>query len=201
MTGSGIIEPVDDYDELDERPGRSWLWLAALVAALALVLLAVVVAFNVGRGRTPLGAEPEPDRERTSSSPTSSQTAEAGLTAYDGVTATDFDPQGDDLEENPDLAPLAVDGDAATAWRTMTYAQQLGPAGLKTGVGLLLDLGASGEVGQVTVTLVGEPTYRVRLRHRHRAARRPWPHPGRHRDGRGHRAASSPSTRRRPVGT
>ena len=40
----------------------------------------------------------------------------------------------------------------------MTYTQQLGPAGLKTGVGLTLDLGASGEVGEVTVTLVGEPT-------------------------------------------
>jgi hypothetical protein len=118
----------------------------------------VVVAFNVGRGRTPLGAEPEPEPDRASSPSESSPTAGAGLTAYDGVTATDFDPQGDDLEENPDLAPLAVDGDAATAWRTMTYTQQLGPAGLKTGVGLTLDLGASGDVGEVTMSLVGEPT-------------------------------------------
>ncbi len=157
MSGSGIIEPVDDYDEVDERPGRSWLWLAALVAAMALVLLAVVVAFNVGRGRTPLGAEPEPEPER-SSSPTSSETATAGLTAYDGVTATDFDPQGEDLEEFPELAPLAVDGDPATSWRTQTYLQQFGPGGLKTGVGLTLDLGASGSVAEVDLTLVGEPT-------------------------------------------
>ena len=100
MSGSGIIEPVEEDDEVDDQPGRSWLWLAALVAALALVLLAVVVAFNVGRGRTPLGAEPEPEGSRTPSA-TRSQTADAGLTAYDGVTATDFDPQGEDLRGVP----------------------------------------------------------------------------------------------------
>jgi hypothetical protein len=157
MSGSGIIEPVDEDDEVDDQPGRSWLWLAALVAALALVLLAVVVAFNVGRGRTPLGAEPEPEGSRTPSA-TISPTADAGLTAYDGVTATDFDPQGEDLQEFPDLAPLAVDGNPETSWRTQTYLQQLGPGGLKTGVGLVLDLGGSGEVGEVALTLVGQPT-------------------------------------------
>ena len=29
-TGSGVIEAIDEEDQLDERPGRSWLWLAAL---------------------------------------------------------------------------------------------------------------------------------------------------------------------------
>jgi len=158
MTGSGIIEPVDDEeDENDEQPGRSWLWLAALVATMALVLLAVVVAFNVGRGRTPLGAEPETEGSRTPS-PTSSQSADAGPTPFAGLTATDFDPQGEDLQENPDLAALAVDGDPGTGWRTVTYEQQLGPAGLKTGVGLTLDLGAAGEVDEVDVALLGAPT-------------------------------------------
>ena len=156
MSGSGIIEPVEEDDEVEDQPGRSWLWLAALVAAMALVLLAVVVAFNVGRGRTPLGAEPEPEGSRTPSA-TSSQTTDAGLTAYDGVTATDFDPQGEDLQEFPELAPLAVDGNPETSWRTQTYLQQLGPGGLKTGVGLVLDLGGSGEVGEVALTLVGQP--------------------------------------------
>jgi hypothetical protein len=154
-TGSGIIEAVDEDDHLDERPGRSWLWLAALVAALTLVLLAVAVAFNVGRGKTPLGGEPESER---STKPSPSRTAAAGLTAYTGITAQDFDPQGEDLQEFPELAALAVDGDPATAWRTQTYLQQLGPAGLKTGVGLTLDLGAGGEVGEVDLTLGGQPT-------------------------------------------
>ena len=59
-----------------------------------------------------------------------------------GVTATDFDPQGTPPEENPELAPLAVDGDKTTAWRTLNYKQNFGPGGLKSGVGLILDLGA-----------------------------------------------------------
>ena len=154
-TGSGVIEAVDEDDLLDERPGRSWLWLAALVATLTLVLLAVAVAFNVGRGKTPLGGEPESER---STKPSPTRTAAAGLTAYTGITARDFDPQGEDLQEFPELAALAVDGDPETAWRTQTYLQQLGPAGLKTGVGLVLDLGAGGEVGEVDLTLGGEPT-------------------------------------------
>jgi hypothetical protein len=157
MSGSGVIEPVDDYDEPEDTPGRSWLWLAALVAALALVLLAVVVAFNVGRGRTPLGAEPDDEPSQTTG-PTTSQTTEAGPTTYSDVTADDFDPQADPPEENPDEAPLVVDGDPATAWHTSTYSQQLGPGGLKTGVGLVLDLGATGGVSEVDLTLGGAPT-------------------------------------------
>ena len=64
-------------------------------------------------------------------------------TPLTGLTATDFDPQGDPPEENPELAPLAVDGDPATSWRTATYLQNFGPGGLKTGVGLVLDLGGA----------------------------------------------------------
>jgi hypothetical protein len=117
----------------------------------------VVVAFNVGRGRTPLGAEPDDEPSQTTG-PTTSQTTEAGPTTYSDVTADDFDPQADPPEENPDEAPLVVDGDPATAWHTSTYSQQLGPGGLKTGVGLVLDLGATGGVSEVDLTLGGAPT-------------------------------------------
>ena len=75
-----------------------------------------------------------------------------------GLTATDFDPQGSPPEENADLAPTAVDGDPATSWHTETYRQQLGPGGLKTGVGLVVDLGSSRRVASVDVTFVGRPT-------------------------------------------
>ena len=141
----------------DDVPGRSWLRLAAVIAAAVLLLVAVVVAYNLGRGRTPLGAVPDddPTTSRTPSSQPSSSPPGGPIT---GVTATDFDPQGDPPEENPDLAPLAVDGDRATAWRTQTYEQNLGPGGLKTGVGLVLDLGESRSVSAVDLTLIGSPT-------------------------------------------
>ncbi len=153
-TGSGVL-PVteDDPDDDGEVPGRNWLRLAMGVAACILLLLAVVFAFNLGRGRTPLGDVPE-ERATSESSPSASPT----LTPLTGLTAGDFDPQGDPPEENADLAPLVVDGDPATAWRTVTYDQDLGPGGLKTGVGLTIDLGSAQEVAEVELTLVGAPT-------------------------------------------
>ena len=78
--------------------------------------------------------------------------------ALTGVTASDFDPQGTPPEENPEQAHLAVDGDPATAWSTSTYNQNFGPGGLKTGVGLVLDLGADHDVSEVDLTTVGSPT-------------------------------------------
>ena len=51
-----------------------------------------------------------------------------------------------------------VDGDRSTAWTTLRYNQQLGPGGLKDGVGLVLDLGASHEVTELDLTTVGSPT-------------------------------------------
>ncbi len=156
-TGSGVIEPVEDFED-EERPGRSWLWLAGLVALLAAALLVIVFVFNLGRGLPTIGGDDEPDQPRASRTPSTGTSGGTGPVAFDGVVAGDFDPQGDPPEENPELAPLAVDGDAATSWKTMTYSQQLGPAGLKTGVGLVLDLGTSGEVDEVDLTLVGAPT-------------------------------------------
>lgn len=159
-TGSGYLKPVEDDEEDDERPGRSWLRLAALVAVLALALLAVVFAFDLGRGLPNIGDDGSqtPDSRGPSTGTTTSGGAAAGPAAYTGVVANDFDPQGDPPEEMPDLVAFAVDGDPATGWRTMTYSQQLGPAGLKTGVGLTLDLGVSGQVEEVDLTLAGAPT-------------------------------------------
>lgn len=133
----------------DDVPGRSWLRIATALGAALLLLIAIVVAVNLGRGRTPLGAEQE-----SPATATPSRTA-APLA---GVTATALDPQGDDGGENSEDAPLAVDADPATTWRTSTYFDQFGPGGLKTGVGLVLDLGSVREVSQVDLTLVGEPT-------------------------------------------
>lgn len=153
-TGTGPITPAGDAEDADpEVPGRSWLRLAAVIAGCLILLVALVVAFNLGRGRTPLGAVPEDD-DPTPSSPTTS----SAPTPITGLSATDLDPQGDPPEENPELAPLAVDGDPATSWRTMTYLQDFGPGGLKTGAGLVIDLGEEHTVASVDLTFVGAPT-------------------------------------------
>jgi hypothetical protein len=150
ITSTGATAVTDEEDDV---PGRRWLRLAAVIGASLVLLLAVVVAFNLGRGRTPLGAVPEPEP-----SPTRTQEPSGAPTPLTGVTGRDFDPEGDPPEENRELAPLAVDGDPATSWRTMTYEQDLGPGGLKSGVGLILDLGRVREVAAADLVLVGAPT-------------------------------------------
>ncbi len=77
------------------------------------------------------------------------------------VSITGFDPQGDGSEKNA-LAPLAIDGNASTAWTSETYrTAQFG--GLKKGVGLLLDLGKPTPVNRVAV-IVGASGSALELR-------------------------------------
>ncbi len=126
-------------------PGRSWLRLAVLVAAVLLLAVAVVVAFQLGR-----------DAGDGSDSPSSGPGADR-TTVVPVRAASDFDPEADPPEENPAEAPLAVDGDPATSWSTVTYRGRPDLGGLKDGVGLLLDLGDEVGVAQVRATLVGRP--------------------------------------------
>jgi serine/threonine protein kinase len=152
-SGSGLIPVVDD----EPPPGRSWLRLAVAIAAGLLLLVALVVAFNLGRGKTVLGGESIDPDPTTSTSLTPGPSATA--TALGGLVADDLDPQGTpETEENADDAPLAVDGDPQTSWPTSGYDQQFGPGGLKTGVGLTVDLNGQHTVSSVRLTLAGSPT-------------------------------------------
>lgn len=152
-TGTGSVPPVTEEDAEEEPvPGRFPLRVAALIAASMLLLLALVMGYNLGRGRTPLGQE----IDETTPTPTPSETA--GLKDLTDLTTADFDPQGNG-EENPDTVARVVDGDPATGWRTLRYNDQLGPPpGLKTGVGLILDLGDSVAVREVQLAFTGKPT-------------------------------------------
>jgi hypothetical protein len=69
-----------------------------------------------------------------------------------GVLVTAFDPPPGDGTENNGAVPNSVDGDPATAWDTENYdTAQFG--GLKSGVGLLVDLGEPVTVRQVELGL------------------------------------------------
>ncbi|GAB2775365.1 hypothetical protein GCM10027020_30670 [Nocardioides salsibiostraticola] len=137
----------------DEVPGRNWVRLGIGALALLVLAVSVLVAFTVTRGP---GAEPDADPSTDSASPSADPSTTEPLT---GLQATDLDPAGTPVpEENPELAPLAVDGDRSTVWQTEGYFEQLGPQGLKTGVGLTIDLGATTEVTDVRVFFQGTPT-------------------------------------------
>jgi len=88
----------------------------------------------------------------TGVSPTASPAQSSALwpTTYaTAVSAAGYDPFGDG-SENPKLGPLAIDGDPKTAWTTTPYYSS--NLGNKSGVGLLVDLGASTKVTRVEVT-------------------------------------------------
>lgn len=146
----GTGESPDDTGE--QVPGRSWIRLAMIVGVCLLVLVAAVAAYQLGLKPPTPGDDPE--AEESSQTPSASEP-----TAFPDLAAVDFDPQGAaPREENPDQVPNVLDGDPATAWTTSTYKQNFGPGGLKTGVGLVVDLGAGKGVSEVVVSTEGGPT-------------------------------------------
>lgn len=148
-TGTGSWRMHDTGSGDDPVPGRSWIRLALLIGLCLVVALAALAAYQIGRG----------DGGETTTETPASPVTTAPPTPFPDVTGRDFDPQGTDGRvENSDRVPLALDGDSATSWNTSSYNQQLGPAGLKTGVGLVLDLGRTRGVRQVDVATLGGPT-------------------------------------------
>ncbi|MBP2704663.1 protein kinase family protein [Microbispora sp. RL4-1S] len=139
------------------RPQTGAAGKVLLTVIVLLVMAAVGVgAWTVGKslGNTPAvrasAAPPEP-------SPTHKPVT------VKAVSATGFDPLGDDRAENPEYAPLAIDGKPSTEWHTDSYTSaDLGR--LKDGVGLLLDMGKPTQIANVVVTLPGTSGSDVQLR-------------------------------------
>ncbi|MFC4564385.1 protein kinase family protein [Nocardiopsis mangrovi] len=114
----------------------------------ALVFAAVVIlAWNIGSSMSGDGdgAVPSDDGGTAAEEPEE-------LAVLEPAGADGFDPDPGDGEEHGDRAPNAIDGDPATAWNTQTYQ---GPdfGNLKSGVGLILDMGDPAEVHEATLNL------------------------------------------------
>ncbi|MCZ4499449.1 MAG: prkC 3 [Marmoricola sp.] len=146
-------EPVREV----ARPRRRSRFRIALVALLVLALLGV--AYAVRQNDSGPGS-----RTGTSGSanPTATPTPTATTPVVTGTplkiaAAGDFDPEGSSPEENPEQVPNAIDGNPDTVWKTSTY-KDSALGGLKSGVGLVVDLGSDQKVGSVEVQLVGTPT-------------------------------------------
>jgi len=141
-----------------------------LVLGLPLLALALVVGIGLwmgtsvlsvasstvdeDRGSSPSGSAssaPSSGAAAPSSSPSAPSAPVAGAPAQvSGVTV--FDPYGDGESENARRARLAVDGDPATGWTTLTYRGSPDFGNLKPGVGLMLDLGRPQALAGVQLT-------------------------------------------------
>jgi len=143
---------IDRAEELPtHREPASWPRVALpLAVVLVLAATAVVIGIQIGalqdRGAEP-GATAAPGAQAGNRATTKLQLSTVG----------DFDPEGSPDSENPDQVARAFDGNPETAWRTERYdSPTLG--NLKSGVGLVIDLGRSVAVREVRVAFVEEGT-------------------------------------------
>jgi transcriptional regulator with XRE-family HTH domain len=155
----------------EPRGPRRLNWTAVLGLALLAVVAFVGYQLTTGgsgqapaaarvHGRQP-AARPRPTVTRSAtSSPTSSAPPVTNLTP---VSAAAFGPSGTAQGDNPQSARLALAGDPATPWHTSWYATaRFG--NLRTGTGLLLDLGRPVTVTSARITLGSIPGADVELR-------------------------------------
>jgi putative peptidoglycan lipid II flippase len=117
-----------------------------LVPAILIALAALVVVAGLLLGRLELGG-PLGVRPRGDASPSPAAPAAEELAA---LAVQDHDPPPGDGQEHPEEAAQAADGDVGTVWRTEHYTSpDLG--GIKSGVGLIFDLGAPRDIRQLTL--------------------------------------------------
>ena len=108
------------------------LLAAGALAAFFVALLIIVLSSSGDNDNAETTAStPTTTRAVTTRATTTTSTPGSPRVKLTAVGA--YDPEGDD-HENDDLAPLAVDGDTSTFWKTEHY-HSFG----KTGVGLVLD--------------------------------------------------------------
>jgi hypothetical protein len=134
---------LDDLPEEDEERRPAWVKIGFSVVGVVVVALLGWLIGNSG-----LAGGGVPGRYPGAEDPTGTRSASAKPLTISGVDI--LDPAGDGTEL--DGAPLAADGDRATAWKTDVYTRpEFG--NIKPGMGVRIDLGSAQAVGQVTAYL------------------------------------------------
>jgi hypothetical protein len=154
--GNGATNPYPTADTApgsrpgdgSRRPprGRSAVPRAIIGVVVVLALaVAGAAAWSLTRGSNNPAA-PSPGRTQ-STSPSA-----AAVELLKPVSADSFDVYGNDGgNENADDAPYAIDGSTSTAWHTDYYFGNPVFGGLKTGTGLILNMGKKVRLSQVKV--------------------------------------------------
>ncbi len=151
-TGSQYAAP--GY-QAQPRRGPGPVLIVAIVAVVLAVAAVVVWAVGFRTSGSP------PASSGTHASATAS--APAGGTVLTPARDTTFNILGSDSEDAPD-APKAIDSSPSTYWHTDSYQNQANFGNLKSGTGLLIDMGKSVQLSQVQVTVgSGATTAKVYL--------------------------------------
>jgi serine/threonine protein kinase len=144
--------PVEAGTE-DDRTRRR-----LVVVGLPLLALAVVIALAWWVGTNVLSVAGSVD-DVEGSTPSASAPADGSQSAAPGagtpaaiVNGEVFDPEGDGEPENDPDVPLSFDDDPATAWSTLEYRSSPAFGNLKSGVGVVYDLGTEQSLTGVVLT-------------------------------------------------
>lgn len=140
-----------------KRRGWSPARLVLLTAVGALVLTATALgAWQIGRVLDDSRNGTPTAHASPSASSGAGPTATGQTLSVGGVQ--DYDPRrlGGDGEAHPEEVGNVLDGKADTFWSTQTYEGQLGPNGLKPGVGLMLDMETRASIAEVRVDLADQ---------------------------------------------
>jgi serine/threonine protein kinase len=154
----GVTQPVPTPPPpLQSRTGKALKWAvsALLIAALGLGSwqLADALMDQGGKNEDPGQTQTNDGNDKSPKKPISKPIAIKG--------AQDFDPLGNDGSENPDEIDRLYDNVPGTYWETSFYASaDFGR--LKSGVGVILDLGKVQDVGKVTVSFKGDTSVELR---------------------------------------
>jgi serine/threonine protein kinase len=147
----GTVAPVTPPPPLQSRTGKVLKWTVAALLIAALGLGSWQVADRL--------LDPGKHDDVTPSRTTTGNGDKAVKPAkpISIVGARDFDPLGQDQSEKPAEIGNSYDGDPETYWNTDGYfSSDFGS--LKPGVGIILDLGKTRQVGQVDVSFLGGST-------------------------------------------
>ncbi|MFF8015617.1 protein kinase family protein [Streptomyces sp. NPDC007929] len=154
----GVTQPVPTPPPpLQSRTGKALKWAvsALLIAALGLGSwqLADALMDQGGKNEDPGRTQTNDGDDKSPKKPVSKPITIKG--------AQDFDPLGNDGSENPDEINRLYDNAPGTYWETSFYASaDFGR--LKSGVGVILDLGKVQDVGKVTVSFKGDTSVELR---------------------------------------
>ncbi|MFC4464759.1 protein kinase family protein [Streptomyces xiangluensis] len=156
-SGPGATQPVPTPPPpLQSRTGKALKWgvSALLIAALGLGSWQLADALmERGKPDDTNKTQTTDDNDKGAKKPVSKPIAIKGASA--------FDPFGADGSENPEDIEKAYDSSPGTYWETSFYTSaDFGR--LKSGVGIILDLGKVQQVGKVTVSFVGNTSVELR---------------------------------------
>jgi len=123
---------------------------AILAVVIGVVLVAaVVVGWSLSHRGSHSGSPQSSGQTSSSSSASAPNSAASNVLRPAG--ANSFDPLGSSKDENGNQAQYAIDNDLTTFWHTDFYDNYPTFGNLKTGTGLILDMGGSVRLSQVVV--------------------------------------------------